>query len=97
MLLEVERAPRLTMAAVVVAIALGIAALPFLEGSFLPHLREGNLTVHMAAVPGTSIEESLRLGDGVTQALLGIPYVRLVAQRVGRAELADDVAGTYSS
>lgn len=93
----VERAPRLVMAAVAVMVLPGLAVLPFLEGSFLPQLREGNLTVHMTAVPGTSIEESLRLGDGVTRALLAIPHVRLVAQRVGRAELADDTSGTHSS
>jgi len=97
LLLAVERAPSLVMAAVIVAILLGLAVLHFLEGSFLPHLREGNLTVHMTAVPGTSIEESLRLGDGVTKALLAIGNVRLVAQPVGRAELADDTAGTHSS
>jgi len=97
LLLAVERAPSVVMAAVTVAILLGLAVLPFLKGSFLPHLREGNLTVHMTAVPGTSIEESLRLGDGVTKALLTIGNVRLVAQRVGRAELADDTASTHSS
>jgi Cu/Ag efflux pump CusA len=97
LLLAVERVPLLVMAAVAVVILLGFAVLPFLEGSFLPHLRGGNLTVHMTAVPGTSINESLRLGDRVTQALLAMPHVRLVAQRVGRAELADDVAGTHSS
>lgn len=93
----VEEAPLLVMAAVAVMILLGVAILPFLQGSFLPHLREGNLTVHMTAVPGTSIQESLRLGDGVTRALLKIPAVRSVAQRVGRAELADDTSGTHSS
>jgi CzcA family heavy metal efflux pump len=97
LLLGVERAPGLVMAAVAVVIVLGIVLLFFLQGSFLPQLREGNLTVHMTAVPGTSIEESLRLGDGVTKVLLGFPYVRSVAQRVGRAELGDDVAGANSS
>ena len=96
-LLGVERAPHVVIAGVAVMVLLGLAVLPFLEGSFLPRLREGNLTVHMTAVPGTSIEESLRLGDGVTRALLAIPHVRMVAQRVGRAELADDTAGTHSS
>ncbi|HLW81465.1 MAG TPA: efflux RND transporter permease subunit [Candidatus Acidoferrales bacterium] len=97
LLLGVEQSPRLVIAAVAVAIALGVAILPFLEGSFLPTLQEGNLTVHMTAVPGTSIGASLRLGDQVTRALLKIPGVRSVAQRVGRAELGDDTAGTHSS
>lgn len=43
-------------------------------------------------IPGTSLRESLlRLGSEITQELLKLPYVRLVAQRVVRAEAADDV------
>src|SRR5262249_32648597 len=53
--------------------------------------------VHMSAVPGTSLQESLRLGHLVTLALLKIPSVRSVAQRVGRAEKADDILGTQDS
>lgn len=97
LLLGVEKSPRLVMVAVAVVIVLGVAILPFLEGSFLPSLQEGNLTVHMTMVPGTSVEESLRVGGLVTHALLKVPGVRSVAQRVGRAELGDDVAGTQSS
>ncbi len=97
LLLTVEKSPRLVIAAVALAVLLGAAILPFLQGSFLPHLREGNLTVHMTTVPGTSIDESLRLGGRVARAFLAIPGVRSVAQRVGRAELGDDVAGTHSS
>jgi Cu/Ag efflux pump CusA len=75
----------------------GVGALFFLSSSFLPELREGNITVHMTAVPGTSLEESLRLGDRLTQALSQVPFVRSVAQRVGRAELGTDTMGTHES
>ena len=47
----------------------------------------------MAAVPGTSIAESLRLGERVDRALLALPEVRSVGQQVGRAELGDDTWG----
>ncbi|MGH9438247.1 MAG: efflux RND transporter permease subunit, partial [Terriglobia bacterium] len=97
LLLGVERAPVVVMAAVGIVILVGVLALPALETSFLPQLREGNLTVHMTMVPGTSIQQSLRLGNHVTEALLKIPSVRLVAQRVGRGELGDDTNGTHSS
>ena len=97
LLLRVEQYPRAVLAAVVVLILLGVAVLPFLEGSFLPELREGHFIIHMTAVPGTSIEGSLRMGTQVTRELQKLPFVRLVAQRVGRAELADDTAGTHSS
>ncbi|MGH9401408.1 MAG: efflux RND transporter permease subunit, partial [Terriglobia bacterium] len=97
LLLGVERAPVVVMAAVGIVILVGVLALTTLEASFLPQLQEGNLTVHMTMVPGTSIQQSLRLGGSVTEALLKIPSVRLVAQRVGRAELGDDTGGTHSS
>jgi Cu/Ag efflux pump CusA len=51
----------------------------------------------MAAVPGTSLDESVRLGAKVTSALQASPYVRSVSQQIGRAELSDDTWGTHYS
>ena len=95
-----ERVERRSRAVLVVAGLLtlaGLAVLPFLGGSFLPELKEGHFIVHMAAVPGTSIEESLRIGNQVSAALEKLPFVRSIGQRVGRAALADDTAGTQYS
>ncbi len=97
LLIRIERVPRLLMAAVALFVALGIATLFLLSESFLPELREGNVTVHMTAVPGTSLQESMRLGDRITEALLKIPSVQSVAQRAGRAELGTDTMGTHES
>ena len=96
-LLQVEKAPLLLTSVVVLLIVLGVGTLFFLTSSFLPELREGNITVHMTAVPGTSLEESLRLGDRLMQALVQIPSVQSVAQRAGRAELGTDTNGTHQS
>jgi CzcA family heavy metal efflux pump len=96
-LLQIERVPRLVMAMVALFIACGIAALFLLSESFLPELREGNITVHMTTVPGTSLQESLRLGNRITEGLLKIPSVQSVAQRAGRAELGTDTMGTHES
>ena len=93
----IEAAPRPLMAFVVLIVALGIASLFFLSQSFLPELREGDVTVHMTAVPGTSLQESMRIGGLITQALLKVPYVKTVAQRAGRAELGTDTLGTHES
>jgi CzcA family heavy metal efflux pump len=93
----IARRPRITIAAAIVVTGLGLAALPFFGGSFIPELREGHFIVHMSAVPGTSIAESLRLGKQVTAALKDLPAVKSVAQRVGRAELSDDTLGTQDS
>jgi CzcA family heavy metal efflux pump len=97
LLLRVEKVPRLVIAAVALFVALGIGAVFFLSESFLPELREGNITIHMTAVPGTSLEESMRLGDRITETLLKIPSVKSVAQRAGRAELGTDTMGTHES
>ena len=96
-LLGIEKAPRLLIVAVALFVALGIGSLLFLSESFLPELREGDITVHMTAVPGTSLHESMRMGGLITAALLRIPSVKTVAQRAGRAELGTDTMGTHES
>ncbi|MCX5644180.1 MAG: efflux RND transporter permease subunit [Phycisphaerae bacterium] len=94
---RVETNSKKVLLAVVVFTGVGLAALPFLGGGFLPELNEGHFIVHMSAVPGTSLNASLAWGRQVTQALLKLPFVRSVSQNVGRAELADDTWGTHYS
>ncbi|WP_232628103.1 efflux RND transporter permease subunit [Methylobacterium sp. Leaf118] len=94
---RMERRPRMVMAAGLAAV-LGAGALtPYFGGAFLPDLKEGHLILHMAAAPGTSLEESLRLGRHLTARLKQVPGVRTVAQQVGRAEAGYDVGGTHYS
>lgn len=97
LLLRIETAPRLVMAGVALLVVLGIGTLFLLRESFLPELREGNITVHMTALPGTSLDESVRVGNRITEALLKIPSVQSVSQRAGRAELGTDTMGTHES
>lgn len=97
LLVIVENRPNAAMTAVACFILLGLAVLPFLRTTFLPELREGHFIVHMAEAPGASLAESLRIGRHVTQSLLKVPYVRSVAQQVGRAEAFEDVWGTHYS
>jgi len=93
----IARRPRLVMAAAAAFTVVGCAALPFFGGSFVPELKEGHFIVHMSAVPGTSLEQSLRVGARVADVLRQLPAVRSVAQRVGRAALANDTYGTHYS
>lgn len=93
----IGRYPNAVIAAVAILVFAAILAVPFLGGEFLPTLREGHFIVHMTAVSGTSLTESMRLGNSVSAALLKIPYVRDVAQHAGRAEMGDDFSGTQSS
>lgn len=94
---KVEQNAKLVIVGVASFALIGIAAVQFLGGSFLPELREGHFIIHVSAVPGTSLEESQRFGEKLSEALLQLPYIRTVAQRVGRAEKADDTWGTHYS
>jgi len=76
---------------------LGLFLLHFFGGGFLPELKEGHYIVHMLEIPGTSLRQSVETGKKVTAALIKLPFVRSVAQRAGRADLADDIHGTYNS
>jgi len=90
---QIERIPGLVIGSVVVITICGLAALPFFSASFLPELHEGHYILHMIAVPGTSLEDSLRQGREVAAALEKLPFVTSVAQRVGRAEQSEDTWG----
>jgi CzcA family heavy metal efflux pump len=97
LLLRVERRPRAVIAGVGALTLAGLGALPFLSGSFVPELKEGHYIVHITAVPGTSLAESLRMGRRLAAELLEIRGVKTVGQHAGRAEAADDIMGTHSS
>jgi CzcA family heavy metal efflux pump len=94
---RILRRPRAVMMAAAALTVLGCALLPFFQSSLLPELNESHFIVHMSAVPGTSLGETLATGKRVADALLRIPSVRSVAQRAGRAELYYDVYGTEYS
>jgi CzcA family heavy metal efflux pump len=97
LLLGVENHPRTVIGIAAVVAISAAAALPFLGGSFLPGLIEGNFIVHVSSVPGTSLAETLRTGDRIATDLLRLPYVRSISQRAGRAEEGEEARGTEAS
>ena len=72
------------------ALAGSLALLPLFGLSFLPDFREGNYIIAMTTLPGTSLDESMRLGALVRQDLLKYPQVVSIDQRAGRSELDED-------
>ena len=74
----------------VAALAAALALLPFFGLSFLPEFKEGNFIIAMTTLPGTSLDESMRLGALVREDLLKYPQVVSIDQRAGRSDLDED-------
>jgi CzcA family heavy metal efflux pump len=94
---RIERHYKIVIAVATVLIALGLGILPLFKSQFIPNLHEGHYIMHMTAVPGTSEQESLRIGKKVTEVIMGIEGVKSVAQWVGRAPNGADTFGTHYS
>lgn len=93
----IERRAGTSGVAVTALSAFVLGTLPFFGGNLIPSLKEGHFIIHMRALPGTSLEESLRLGRRVTRVVDGIHGVRSVSQRTGRSTLVGALVGTFSS
>lgn len=91
------RAPRAIMIAAAGVTLASFVLVAFFDVRYLPELHEGHFIVHVTAVPGTSLGESMRIGARITDALEHLPFARAVAQRAGRANLTADTHGTHQS
>jgi len=87
LLTAVVRRPSVVMIPAGAMLAGAIALVPFLGRTFLPEFNEGALTVGAVTLPGTSLEESDRLGERIEDILMSFPEVVSTARRTGRAEL----------
>ncbi len=89
---------RVAVIMLVVAVTLtGLALAPFLKTEFFPRLNERNYVVHMALVDGSSLQQSIAIGNRVTAGLRKISYIQEIEQRSGRSNLAGDVLGPQYS
>ncbi len=89
------RRPELVMASATVAVVLMGATVPFLGTEFLPQFNEGTATINLFAAPGTSLEESNRLGTIAEEQIGAVPEVKSTGRRTGRAELDEHAEGVH--
>jgi len=97
LLLGIESHSKVVLIISLFVIAFGLSFIPLFKTHFIPPLNEGHYIMHMTAYPGTSEDESLRIGNLVSEQLLGIDGVKSIAQWVGRSPLGADTFGTHYS
>ena len=91
------RNPRPVMSVAAALILLAAALVPFFGTEFLPPFNEGSFTINLSAPPGTSLEESNRIGTMAEVQMMKVPEVEYVSRRTGRAELDEHVEPVSNS
>jgi CzcA family heavy metal efflux pump len=73
------------------------AMFAFMGREFLPPFNEGTLNINANMPPGTSLQESNRIGNVIEAVLHEVPEVVSTTRRTGRAELDEHAAGVNTS
>jgi CzcA family heavy metal efflux pump len=89
------RHPNLTMGAAAVVVGASLSLYPLMGKEFLPEFNEGTATINVLAAPGTSLEQSNRVGGLAEKLLLSVPEVLSTGRRTGRAELDEHAEGVH--
>jgi len=75
-------------ATILVAFCLVLASR--MGAEFLPSLDEGDLAIHALRIPGTSLNQAIRMQDIVEKKLKEFPEVKETFSKIGTAEIAND-------
>jgi len=61
-----------------------------LGAEFVPNLDEGDIAMHALRIPGTSLDQAIRLQEHVEAAIQQLPEVERVFSKIGTGEAATD-------
>jgi heavy-metal exporter, HME family len=74
---------------------MAMCSVPFFATTFLPPFNEGTVLVGIRLQPGTTLSESIKIGQQAEILLKPIPEVGYVGRRTGRAELDEHAEGVH--
>src|SRR5688500_20211357 len=76
---------------------IAVLLFPFMCREFLPPFNEGALNINASLPPGSSLQESNRIGKIIEAAIHEVSEVVSTTRRTGRAELDEHAAGVNTS
>jgi len=94
--LRVIRWPRLTLAAIVIAIVTVFSLFPLLGGEFLPKLEEGNIWARATMPLTISLDHGAKLANRMRAVFLSFPEVTDVVSQTGRPDDATETTGFFN-
>ena len=89
--------PTAAIAVFGVVSVIGLLALPFLDTSMSPALKERDVVVSLATAPGTSLQRMDEITTQAVDELRALPGVDDVAAHVGRAVASDQVVNVNAA
>ncbi len=89
--------PREVIVVALMLLVVSLSLIPLMGREFLPPFNEGAMNINVTLPPGTSMQESSRIGALVEEALHEIPEVVSTTRRTGRAERDEHAAGVNAS
>ncbi len=89
------RHPYAVMSIALILVVGSFALYPMMGKLFLPDFNEGTSTITVVSAPGTSLQQSNRIGSIAEKLLISVPEVISTGRRTGRAELDEHAEGVH--